>query len=143
MKTLALLLFATLPASLASAQYVSISDVQNIVSLALSSPVLLQTVTGIDGTVCTLYKVPGPTISGSFTCALGSVSLRPALYQGTGTVSTFQVLGQGKALCLVGINPTAASVSYGSIGIASATGIAWNCEGGAGSPILSGTAVWP
>jgi hypothetical protein len=102
----------------------------------------LQTVTGTDGTVCVLSKVPNAKIFAWWACALAGQTTKSAQIQSTSATSGFVVLGQGQVLCLVGINPTASPVAFGSLGSAPAAGIAWSCANGTAA-IVNGAVSWP
>jgi hypothetical protein len=80
-----------------------------------------------------------------FSCvsADGKQMARTLQIQSASASSGSITVGQGGVLCLVGINPTASSVSFGSVGSAPASGIAWSCTPGDGVTIKTGTIAWP
>jgi hypothetical protein len=118
----------------------SILDVSSIVQLALKTPVVVQTVVGIDTTTCTLTKEPGATIWLVWGCTGASPAKTAQILPGT--VATGAMYLNGQAACLIGLNPTNAPVTMGSLGSVPANGAAWQCSTG-GLAILSGTATWP
>src|ERR1035438_2220288 len=118
-------------------------DVQNVVAAAQATLTTLQTITGTDGTVCVLSKVANAKIFGWFACTLANQTLKTVQIQSTSAVSGFTILGQSQALCLIGINPTNAIVSFGSVGNAPVNGITWSCANGANGILLNGTVSWP
>jgi hypothetical protein len=135
-----LLLLSLIPIGL-SAQ--TIADVQNIATLAQTQLTVLQSVTGTDGTLCNLYKVPSSTINAYFACALGNQNIKTAQLLNSGTTKGNWILSQGTQLWIIGSNPTSSSVSFGSVGNAPAAGITWNAIAGAGAGVVSGTVTWP
>lgn len=136
-----LLAILAITSSLCAAQ--SILDVQGVANVAATTLTTLQTITGTDGTVCVLSKVANAKIFGWFACTLANQTLKTVQIQSTSTVSGFTILGQGQALCLIGINPTNAIVSFGSVGNAPVNGITWSCANGANGILLNGTVSWP
>lgn len=134
-----LLLLTAAFACCAAAQ--SIVDVQNMAAVASAAVTPLQTLTGADGTVCKISKVPGKTIYVYFTCTLGGQSLSPAVIQSSGAASGNAIISQGGVMCYFGVNPTAVAVGYGSVGTAPAGGVAWSCA--AGGTAVNGTVSWP
>ena len=129
--------------SVPALQAQSVQDVQNLATLVASPFTVLQTITGSDGTVCTLAKVPGATILAYFQCALAGQALKPVEFSSTSTKSGYILLAQGQVMCMIALNPTASAVSWGSIGIAPAVGVAWSCANGPGGTVVSGTTNWP
>src|ERR1035438_1164285 len=75
-------------------------DVQNVVAAAQATLTTLQTITGTDGTVCVLSKVPNAKIFGWWACTLAGQTTKSAQIQSTSATSGFVVLGQGQVLCL-------------------------------------------
>ena len=116
-------------------------DVQTLATQATSTYTVLQTATGADGTVCTLYKTAGATISGGLKCSLGNQAVSPVSFTDTSTVSGYMALAQGGVFWLIGENPTSAAVSFGSVGTAPAHGITWSVA--AAGAIQTGTVSWP
>jgi hypothetical protein len=115
-------------------------DVQAITTAALSQITVLQSVTGTDGTVCTLSKVTSKTIYGYFNCTNGlkTVQLIPV---GT-TSATYWPLGGGGQFWLIAANPTTAIVNFGSLGNVPVNGMVWNATGN-GTTLVSGQVTWP
>lgn len=136
------LLLSLLLTSISFAQSVTVVDVQGIANLALANTSTLQVVTGSDGTVCTLSKLLNGKIYAWFNCSLNNQVIKTVQIQSTSTVSGYMIIGQGQALCLIGINPTNAAIAFGSVGSAPANGMAWSCANGS-STVLSGTISWP
>jgi hypothetical protein len=114
-----------------AAQTPTAIDAQNVIAAAQATLVPLQTITGTDGTVCQLSKVPGASISGWFACTLGKQSLRPVTFQSTSPTGIPIYIGMGKAFgwVMVGNTPTA--------------GISWQFANGDGATILTGSVAWP
>jgi hypothetical protein len=140
-RTIALLMMA----SCAGASAQSVLDVFGISVLARSLPTELLTLAGTDGTTCSLVKIPSPSIYALFSCvsADGKQMARTLQIQSASANSGSITVGQGGVLCLVGINPTASSVAFGSVGTAPASGIAWSCTPGDGVTIKTGAIAWP
>lgn len=138
MRKLLLLLFAA--CSLAAAQ-INVSQVQALAQQATSAYTVLQTATGADGTTCTLYKTAGSTINGGLQCSLNGQTASPVVIVDTSTTSGFLWFAQGGVMWIIGENPTAAAVSFGSVGSAPAKGIAWAVA--AAGVTQTGTVSWP
>src|ERR1035438_7995190 len=136
-----ILAILAITSSLCAAQ--SILDVQGVANVAATTLTILQTTTGTDGTVCVLSKVANAKIFGWFACTLANQTIKTVQIQSTSAVSGFTILGQSQALCLIGINPTNAIVSFGSVGNAPVNGITWSCANGANGILLNGTVSWP
>jgi len=137
-----LALCALFAGSMLSAQ--TVLDVTSILQLASKTPTLLQTITGTDGNVCTLTKEPGSSIWLLWGCnGSNGTQTRTAQLTATSTTAASSVfLNQGIAACLIGLNPTAAAVSMGSLGSVPAKGAAWSCTPDMAT-ILTGTVTWP
>jgi hypothetical protein len=138
-----LALFALTSCSILAAQ--TVLDVTSILQLAGKTPTLLQTITGTDGNVCTLTKEPGPNIWMLWGCngSTSGVQTRTAQITSTGTTAASSIFfNQGIAACLIGLNPTAAAVTMGSLGSVPAKGAAWSCTPDMAT-ILTGTVTWP
>ncbi len=121
----------------------TVADVQTVAAMATANNTPIQTITGTDGTVCNLTKVAGKTIYAAFGCSLAGQTMKPIPIQSTSSVSGYVQVGQGSVLCLIGINPTATGVSFGSVGTAPPVGIAWACIPGPSGTIVSGSIIWP
>ena len=121
-----------------------ITDVFAIITAARSVSTVLVSLTGTDGTVCTLAKLSTNTISATWRCASadGKQVIKPATISSTSATSGTLALGQGAVLCLIAVNPTASAVTYGSLGSIPASGIGWSCTADS-TTIKNGTAVWP
>jgi hypothetical protein len=125
----------------ASAQ--SILDLLNLQHVITSNWTLEQTITGTDGNVCSIIKVPNATIYAWFSCVNSTNLLKSAQIVATGTAIQNNSFIVGQVACLIAANPTAAAATEGSLGSVPASGIAWNCADGDGSTIVKGTATWP
>jgi hypothetical protein len=143
MKTfLGILLFSI--SALASAQ-TTVATVASTAGLAFSIQTVLVTVTGAEGTVCSLAKQPGSTIFFVWGCtsADGKAS-SVGQFKTTSTVLTDWALeaGQGGVgpMCLVSGNPTSTVIINGLASVPP-VGIVWNCYGS--TTIVSGNVTWP
>ena len=125
----------------ASAQ--SILDLLNLQHVITSNWVLEQTITGTDGTVCKIIKVPNASIYAWFSCTNGTNLLKSAQITSTGTVIQNNSFIVGQVACLIAANPTAAAITEGSLGPVPASGIAWSCADGDGSTVTTGSVAWP
>ena len=123
----------------------TVVDVAGIATLAQQTATIAQTITGTDGTVRNIVKQPSTTIYATFNCTNtdGKSTLKTVQIQTTDTFSYSVILGQSTVLRLIGVNPTAAIVSFGSVGSAPVKGIVWSCSTGDGITIKTGSVVWP
>lgn len=128
----------------ASAQ--NILDLLNLQHVITSNWQLEQTITGTDGTVCSIIKVPNATIYAWFSCVNGTNLLKSAQIVSTGTAVQGNSFVVGQVACVIAANPTAAAVTQGSLASVPAGGIAWQCANGDGKtliPSIPGTVTWP
>ena len=129
----------------------TVLDVMNsiLLSRTTSTTILTLTASQGDGGTLKLVKNSGSTISltTTWTSASGSISDQSSVMRASGTVALTKAISYGDTTCLIGVNPTAASIAMGSIPAIPANGIGWSCAtnitGGAQTTPVSGTAVWP
>ncbi len=126
MRTLLFLAFAAITAAQ------DVTTVATAEQLALTTNTVAVTITATqgDGTVCTLSKSAGNAIGLTLRCvtaqAAGPGFTYTSTLRGSGAAIALP-FGLGDVLCLVGINPTGAPVTLGSLGPIPATGAAWSC----------------
>jgi len=133
----------------------SVTDVQSLQAQALTASTVVLTVTASqgDGTVCTLTKSSGGSISAVLACKTpdGKTTFSGATLRSSSAASYGFSWGFSDVLCLIGVNPTTTAVPMGSLGTAPVNGIAWSCSTNirsAGTIIgqtapTSGTVAWP
>lgn len=138
-----IILFALLAFGSVGAGAQNILDLLNLQHVITSNWTLEQTITGTDGNVCSIIKIPNASIYAWFSCVNGTNLLKSAQIVSTGTAVQGNAFLVGQVACVIAANPTAAAVTEGSLGSVPASGIAWNCADGDGTTIVKGTATWP
>jgi hypothetical protein len=130
----------------------SVTDVMNAVKLASASSSTLLTLTASqgDGGTLKITKNNGAAISAtvSWSSADGKIAEQSAVLKASGTATLAKFLSFGDVACLLGVNPTVAAVTIGSVGSVPTNGIGWSCSTnitstGMQTTPVSGTAVWP
>lgn len=126
-----------------------VSDVQSSVTLATAPLTAVFTLTGVNGTVCSLFAVGGSTIATAGNCKTsdGKTTVTMPRIASTSNAIAIFTWGYGEILCIGAVNGTVTPIPanmwmglpYGAL----SNGVGLSCSTGTGGVVSNYSIGWP